>query len=177
MNTTTETREERRARIHAGVLASFEEGVRYHFANPPETWTVRKAAERCWHIVNAAGGTVGSFKTKRVAEEAIKYGVAARNWRERDEWCRGTANDPRNRALTDEEREIVARVLAELPEYGPDNRCTLCGSHIADPHAPECPRGDDDSRECAQIAAAEHVAAMSRTAAVARYQKWRAIRD
>lgn len=30
------------------------------------------------------------------------------------------------------------------PEYDEDNRCTLCGEHLANPHAPECPRGDGE---------------------------------
>ncbi len=27
-----------------------------------------------------------------------------------------------------------------LTEYDADNLCTSCGEHIADPHAPQCPR-------------------------------------
>lgn len=43
---------------------------------------------------------------------------------------------------------VVRRLEAELshagvPEYDRDNRCTQCGEHLADPHAPECPAGED----------------------------------
>lgn len=27
-------------------------------------------------------------------------------------------------------------------EYDENNECTECGEHIADPHAPQCSRGD-----------------------------------
>lgn len=35
--------------------------------------------------------------------------------------------------------------------YDADNRCTTCGEHIADPHAPGCP-WDDVERDLADAA-------------------------
>lgn len=28
------------------------------------------------------------------------------------------------------------------PRFGPDDRCTVCAEHVADPHAPFCPWSD-----------------------------------
>jgi hypothetical protein len=88
-------------------LAAFEDGVRYHFANGPETWSVRKACDRLWHVVNRAGDVVTSAKTKRAAMESLTGGTYYRIWQERDEWYRGTSRDPRNRQFTDAEHFIL----------------------------------------------------------------------
>lgn len=153
MNTTTETTEERRARIQRDQLAAFEEGVRYHFANPPETWTVRKAAERNWRLVNAAGDMLMSFPRKRDADTALEMSLdrqsyAGRIWHERNEWYLGTSRDPRNRALTADEQAVIARVLMDTWEVS-DVGCywnrTLSGGqrvHIyswTSPHLPSDP--------------------------------------
>lgn len=135
---TTESPEQRRARIHADVLASFESSVRYHFANPPESWTVRKAAERRWHVVNAAGDVVDSFTTRKDAEAELardgdRYG---RIWRDRDAWYRGTSTDPRNRALSGEEQRIVRleylrqEIRAERISYGEIAELQSLAPHI-----------------------------------------------
>lgn len=36
--------------------------------------------------------------------------------------------------------ELAAEHLPPLVEYDADDRCKGCGEHIADPHAPGCPR-------------------------------------
>src|SRR6185295_14021852 len=95
-------------------LQRFESGLRYHFDNPPETWSVRKAADRSWHIVNRAGDALDRFTTRRAAEEDLANGGGryGRIWRERDDWYRGTSRDPRNRKFTDDEQQIIDRVFA-----------------------------------------------------------------
>jgi hypothetical protein len=109
----TESTEERRARILRGQLASFENGVRYHFANGPETWHVVKRAERLWYVVNGSGDTVTSETSKRAATELlVGNNLYRRIWIERDEWFRGTSRDPRDRQFTPAELEIIARVIA-----------------------------------------------------------------
>lgn len=109
-----ERAEERRARILAGQLASFETGLRYHFANGPETWHVVKRAERSWHVVNGAGDTVEYATSKRDATERLNTGSYRHIWRSKDEWYRGTSRDPRNSQFTDAEQSIIVRVLGEL---------------------------------------------------------------
>lgn len=102
---------ETRERIGRNRLAAFEEGVRHHFANGPETWFVRKACDRLWHTVNGAGDVVTSSKTKREAQETLTGGTYYRIWHERDEWYRGTSRDPRNRQFTDAEHEILSQLI------------------------------------------------------------------
>lgn len=41
---------------------------------------------------------------------------------------------------------VAATQRKEPPMYDQDDRCTSCGEHIADPHAPECP-AELDTRE------------------------------
>jgi hypothetical protein len=115
MNTMTK---DRKARILAGQLAAFEGSVRFHFTYPPATWFVRKVADRRWYITHDGMnkyGQVRSFDTKRKAVEWLddSNNQDIRAWRERSEWYLETSRDPRNRKLSDAEREIVQRVLAE----------------------------------------------------------------
>lgn len=110
---------ERRERIRQGMLSHFETGLRYHLANNPDTWHVVKRAERCWHVVNGAGDSVGgSSTTKRHALELLQGNGYRRSWLERDEWYRGTSNDPRNRAFAADEQAIIDRVLGETAAAG-----------------------------------------------------------
>jgi hypothetical protein len=102
-----------RATIHAGHLASFEEGLRYHLANPPATWRVKKKADKHWAVVNGAGHPLIDTRTKKLAIEFLTTGMPYRVWFERDGWYRGTSRDPRNRKFTAEEQLIIDRVLAE----------------------------------------------------------------
>jgi hypothetical protein len=102
---------EDRERIHRNRLAGFAEGLRYHLANGPETWTVRKACERCWHVVNGAGDVVTSAKTRREAQADLTSGPYFRIWHDADAWYRGTSRDPRNRKFTDEEQAIIDGAL------------------------------------------------------------------
>lgn len=112
---TTETVEERRARIHAGVARGFEESVRQHFDSPPETWFVEKAGDRVW-AVKTSHGVLDTFKRKSDAEDAITNPGSIQNrlWHERSAWYRQETNDPRLRPLKDYEVEIVERVLTDL---------------------------------------------------------------
>lgn len=46
-----------------------------HAANPPESWVVRKAADRCWQLMPASGaGVISTFPRKRDAETARTMG-------------------------------------------------------------------------------------------------------
>lgn len=106
-----------RARMRRRRLESFESGLRYHLANGPDTWTVRKRADRLWYVVNASHGCVVPARTKHEATELLTSGPAWRNWHEHDAWYRGTSRDPRNRAFTHEEQEVIDRVLAECDAH------------------------------------------------------------
>jgi hypothetical protein len=114
--TAVESPEERKARIHAGVMAAFEDAVRHHFTNPPSTWTVRKVADRYWTVVDPHGTAIETHPTKKTAEQARASGTHVSIWHQKAAWYRGESRDPRSRTLTDEERAIAARVLLEVGE-------------------------------------------------------------
>jgi hypothetical protein len=98
------------------ALAAFEDAVRHHFANPPETWTVRKVADRYWAVVDQDGNTIETTSTKKAADAARTAGRYVTYWHERSAWYRGTDTDPRSRELTPDERSVVATVFAENGE-------------------------------------------------------------
>lgn len=100
--------------MSVAMLAGFEKSVRYHFATPPSGWTVEKRDARRWVTVNQFGDTVNTYPTRKAATEDLATSPYARIWRERDAWYRGTSTDPRNRAFTDDERAVIASVLANI---------------------------------------------------------------
>jgi hypothetical protein len=134
-----------RARMRRRRLASFESGLRYHLANGPDTWTVRKKADKLWHVVNASRDCVVSARTKQQATALLTGGAYWRIWHEHDAWYRGTSRDPRNRTFTEEEQEVIKRVLAAhdseqvpqiVPQIGPDRwdcGCSL-SEHLRPPN-------------------------------------------
>lgn len=106
---------QRKARIRAGMMEAFAEGVRRCLSNPPDTWRVRKAADRVWQIVDAEGGDRGGrYATKRLALAALASGRPQRKWRDRVDWYLGQSSDPRTRELAADERAIVSQVVSEL---------------------------------------------------------------
>ncbi|MFL0286883.1 hypothetical protein ACJH6J_23950 [Mycobacterium sp. SMC-18] len=92
-------------------LAAFEKCARWHFANPPATWTVHKVDARTWHVRAADGAVIDRFTTKRAAEQACTDGTYVKLWHAKTAWYMGTGADPRERALTDEERAIVDEIV------------------------------------------------------------------
>lgn len=95
-------------------LTAFEKCARWHFAHPPATWTVHKADTRTWHIRATDGAVIDRFTTKRAAEQARIDGTYAKLWHEKTAWYMGTSTDPRERALTVEERAIVDEIVGYL---------------------------------------------------------------
>ncbi|WP_331758027.1 hypothetical protein OG225_41920 (plasmid) [Nocardia sp. NBC_01377] len=95
-------------------LQAFERAVREHLKHPPTEWTVERADTRRWRVVNHRGSTITTRTTKKAAQEAIDDSAERRGFEEKCAWYRGESTDPRNRALTAEEKAIVATVLAEL---------------------------------------------------------------
>jgi hypothetical protein len=75
-----------RARMRRRRLASFESGLRYHLANGPDTWTVRKKADKLWHVVNASRDCVVSARTKQQATALLTGGAYWRIWHAHDAW-------------------------------------------------------------------------------------------
>ncbi|CPT78052.1 Uncharacterised protein [Mycobacteroides abscessus] len=92
-------------------LAAFEMSARWHFAHPPATWTVHKVDARTWHIRAADGAVIDRFTTKRAAERARVDGTYVKLWHAKTAWYMGTSTDPRERALTDEERAIIDDIV------------------------------------------------------------------
>jgi hypothetical protein len=80
-----------------------------HAANPPGTWQVVKDWERVWHLNTAAGVTLGSFKTKRDAEEHKRTGFYVDLYAKEGRWYAGkTPAGYRSWAEVKAERERTA---------------------------------------------------------------------
>lgn len=111
------TAAERRAMIRKGMLAAFENAVREHFQNHPSTWSVKKAGDRHWSIIDRRGvrRDFTHHRTKRAATEDLASGSHERQWTEDTRWYLGTSRDTRLRSLADDEKAIVHQVLSELP--------------------------------------------------------------
>ncbi len=66
-----------------------------HAANPPETWEVVKAAERCWHLRRRGDEyPMQSFKTKHEAEQAKVSGHHVRLYNDEARWMAGETVHP-----------------------------------------------------------------------------------
>ena len=91
-----------------------------HAANPPETWHAVKAGERVWNLNTAGGGTLGSFKTKREAEEHKRTGFYVNLYAKEGRWFAGqTPAGWRPWAVVEAERErraarLVARAMGDF---------------------------------------------------------------
>lgn len=88
-------------------LAQFERAARWHFANPPATWTVHKVDTRTWQVRTADGTVIDRCTTKAAAEQSSQSGSYVRLWQERTDWYLGRSTNPRDRPLTAEERAII----------------------------------------------------------------------
>ncbi|NTY62620.1 hypothetical protein [Mycolicibacterium sphagni] len=93
------------------TIAAFETAARSHFANPPATWTVHKVDTRTWHIRTTDGAVVDRFTTKRDAEQGCVAGTYVRLWHEKTAWYMGTSTNPRDRALSEQERAIIDEIV------------------------------------------------------------------
>lgn len=93
------------------TLTAFEKAARWHFANPPATWTVHKVDTKTWHIRAADGAIIDRFTTKRAAEQGRIDGTYVKMWHQKTAWYMGTSTDPRDRALTDDERAIIDGIV------------------------------------------------------------------
>lgn len=86
-----------------------------HAENPPDTWRVVKAAERCWHLDTKDGVTLDTFKTRRQAAEAIADGFTRRLYDKESRWYAGENVHPwRPYAEIAAERARRAERLAQL---------------------------------------------------------------
>lgn len=92
-------------------LNAFERAARWHFANPPASWTVHKVDTRTWHIRAADGAIIDRFTTKRDAEQGRVDGTYVKMWHQKSAWYMGASSDPRDRALTNEERAIINDIV------------------------------------------------------------------
>lgn len=108
--------DERKTRIRAGMLEQFAKSARLHFGSHPDTWSVAKAAERSWQIVDQSGvdHSARRWPTKRAAKEELGTGRHHRQWEENTAWLLGSSTDPRLRQLAADERDVVDSVLSEL---------------------------------------------------------------
>ena len=106
---------ERKARIRAGMVAAFADGVRSCLSNTQDGWSVAKVADRVWKVADASGADRGArYTTRCAAIEELQGGRLQRQWRDRVDWYLGDSSDPRTRALADDERAAVEQVVAEL---------------------------------------------------------------
>lgn len=61
-----------------------------HAANPPETWVVRKSADRVWRLTTKDGVDLSaSFARKKDAEDAKTTGFEARLYADETRWYAG----------------------------------------------------------------------------------------
>ena len=60
-----------------------------HAANPPETWRVVKAVERCWHVTDRRGVTLSTHTTRRDALAEIEHGFSRRLYDDEGRWMAG----------------------------------------------------------------------------------------
>lgn len=60
-----------------------------HAANPPDTWQVRKVAERSWQLVDAAGAVLHTTTTKHEAEGMKFSGAIAALYEKERRWFAG----------------------------------------------------------------------------------------
>lgn len=88
-------------------LAQFDRAARWHFANPPATWTVHKVDARTWQVRALDGTVIDRCTTKTAAEQSRLSGNSVRLWQERTDWYLGRSTNPRDRPLTPEERGII----------------------------------------------------------------------
>ncbi|MFV8161289.1 hypothetical protein ACNQVK_04065 [Mycobacterium sp. 134] len=75
---------------------------------------MHKIDTRTWHIRTIDGAVIDRFTTKRAAEQALIDGTYVKLWHEKTAWYMGTSTDPRERALTDEERSIINEIVGYL---------------------------------------------------------------
>lgn len=93
------------------TLAAFEKAARWHFANPPATWTVHKVDTRTWHIRAPDGAVIDRFTARRDAEQGCVNGTYVTLWHERTAWYMGNATGARDRALSAKERAIIDEIV------------------------------------------------------------------
>lgn len=87
------------------MFATLEE----HNANPPSTWTVKKAAPRIWHLNTSSGGTLEYYPTKKAAEAAKVTGRLVRAYEDEGRWMGGeTPRGYRSYAACLAERDRLA---------------------------------------------------------------------
>lgn len=60
-----------------------------HPANPPESWTVTKVAERAWQLRTAAGDVLEQVPTRHEAEALKTSGHLVRLYRDEARWMAG----------------------------------------------------------------------------------------
>ncbi len=63
-------------------------GPAEHAGNPPESWTVTKAG-RVWHLCTAGGGVLGSYPTRRAAEQDRASGPYVELYADEARWYAG----------------------------------------------------------------------------------------
>lgn len=109
---------ERRERFRRQHLEQFRSSVEWHFDNPPNTWALRKVAERAWRTETLDGATIQSFTTKREGARSLdltgdwhQFSPYVREYFDRQLWYLGYCRDPRSRQLTEDEQRVVAEVL------------------------------------------------------------------
>ncbi|WP_433717015.1 hypothetical protein ACQP2U_42470 (plasmid) [Nocardia sp. CA-084685] len=110
-----------RAEYEAAALRAFEILARRHLTNSPDQWTVREKHAgniRSWSVVHPDGTTIDNWGSRGQAQHALTHGWKRQMWEHTRAWLLG-GEDPQRRTLTDAERAIVARIVAETPAAEP----------------------------------------------------------
>lgn len=98
------------------ALTAFEKAARWHFANPPATWTVHKVDTRTWHVRTPDGTVIDRFTTRRDAEQGRVDGTYVALWHEKTAWYMGKSANPRDRSLSVEERVIIDQIVGHVTD-------------------------------------------------------------
>lgn len=64
-------------------------GPTEHAANPPETWTVRKAGDKLWQLVTKDGTVIDTYPRKGDAQRAGTQGQWVTTYRQEGRWYAG----------------------------------------------------------------------------------------
>ena len=60
-----------------------------HAANPPQSWQVAKAADRCWQLTTKDGAVLHSYTTRHAAEAARVSGPYVTFYDRETRWYAG----------------------------------------------------------------------------------------
>jgi uncharacterized protein YbdZ (MbtH family) len=103
-----------------------------HEANPPETWSIVKVADRCWHVVDARGAVLQSEKTRRACLDQVECGWLATAYAKEGRWMRGET-PPGHRSYAEclaERERTAARWASRLTDDDRDKMTDVIGETL-----------------------------------------------